>query len=213
MFPNAPADSIDHDTEGKEGYDYQIEVDSCNVCETDNCNAAAAASALTNADADGGDATDGAVTTSSISGFATISGFESVAAFTAAHQLAFRNVLAALFGDHVSSEQIEVTVADAALRSRSRRLGDLAISYTVSGLTAADASDAASTITNLEPATFLDALTTEMERTGESVPDGMAIASIEASIDEDDAAFAGASAAPISSLVTLSTMIAVAVLY
>jgi hypothetical protein len=162
-------------------------------------------------------------TLSSISGTATVSGFANAAEFTEGHKTAFSKAVAATIGDDVTFEQVTVTVADARLRSRSRRLGDLAISYIVSGLTAADASVAADTIAAATPAEFLATLTTKMEAdTALTIPVDMAVASIAASVDvvvvedtpvaDPDAGVAGASAASISSLVTLSAMIVVAAL-
>jgi hypothetical protein len=161
-------------------------------------------------------------TLSSISGTATVSGFANAAEFTEGHKTAFSKAVAATIGG-VLFEQVTVTVADARLRSRSRRLGDLAISYIVSGLTAADASVAADTIAAATPAEFLAMLTTKMEAdTALTIPVDMAVASIAASVDvvvvedtpvaDPDAGVAGASAASISSLVTLSAMIVVAAL-
>jgi hypothetical protein len=134
----------------------------------------------------------------SISGSATVSGFDNAAAFTVGHQTAFRKAVAATIGGGVSFEQVTVTatVADARLRSRSRRLADLAISYTVTFDTAqikllyfyhlAGASDAAATIAAATPAEFLVTLTTEMTTAAVTVPESMAVASIAASVNVAD---------------------------
>jgi hypothetical protein len=121
-------------------------------------------------------------TTSSISGSATVSGFADAAAFTTSHKTAFAKAVADTLGGGVTHTQVTVTVADARRRKRSRRLADLAVSYTVTGLNATQATTAAATLDAVTPAAFVATLTEKMTAEEAVVPADLSISSIAATV-------------------------------
>jgi hypothetical protein len=90
-------------------------------------------------------------TADKVIGTISLSGFESLSAFDDAHQSAFAKAIASILGSGVDVDQVVITASLALrrLRSHSRRLATLQVTYVVTGLSPEAAASASSVLTTV----------------------------------------------------------------